>query len=222
MEISRFRDRPEAGRFVAERLKHYAGRDDVIVLALPRGGVPVGYEVAKRLGAPLDVFVVRKLGVPGYEELAMGALASGGLLVLDPAVVRGLGIDQGQIERTIGEELRELERREAAFRGERPPPDLAGKTVILVDDGLATGSTMRAAALAVRKAKPARIVVAVPVAAPETCAQFDDAVDEVVCGLTPRPFHAVGAWYEDFTQTTDEEVRRVLSQAADDDARRAA
>jgi putative phosphoribosyl transferase len=222
MEISRFRDRPEAGRFLAERLQHYAGRDDVIVLALPRGGVPIGYEVAKRLGAPLDVFVVRKLGVPGYEELAMGALASGGLLVLDPAVVRGLGIDQGQIERTIGEELRELERREAAFRGERPPPDLAGKTVILVDDGLATGSTMRAAALAVRKAKPARIVVAVPVAAPETCAQFDDAVDEVVCGLTPRPFHAVGAWYEDFTQTTDEEVRRVLSQAADDDARRAA
>lgn len=207
---------------LADRLRHYAGRDDVIVLALPRGGVPVGYEVAKHLGVPLDVFVVRKLGVPGYEELAMGALASGGLLVLDPAVVRGLGIDQGQIERTIGEELRELGRREAAFRGDRPPPDLEGKTVILVDDGVATGSTMRAAALAVREPKPARIVVAVPVAAPETCAQFEDTVDEVVCGLTPSPFHAVGAWYEDFTQTTDEEVRRLLTDAPGRGARRAA
>jgi putative phosphoribosyl transferase len=222
MQLTRFRDRAEAGRFLAERLQHYAGRDDVIVLALPRGGVPVGYEVAKQLGAPLDVFVVRKLGVPGYEELAMGALASGGLLVLDPAVVRSLGIDQRQIEGTIGEELRELGRREAAFRGDRPPPDLEGKTVILVDDGLATGSTMRAAALAVREAKPARIVVAVPVAAPETCAQFEDALDEVVCGLTPRPFHAVGAWYEDFTQTTDEEVRRLLSDAPGRGGRRAA
>jgi putative phosphoribosyl transferase len=222
MQPTRFRDRAEAGRFLAERLQHYAGRDDVIVLALPRGGVPVGYEVAKRLGVPLDVFVVRKLGVPGYEELAMGALASGGLLVLDPAVVRGLGIDQGQVERRIGEELRELGRREAAFRGDRPPPDFEGKTVILVDDGVATGSTMRAAALAVREAKPARIVVAVPVAAPETCAQFEDALDEVVCGLTPRPFHAVGAWYEDFTQTTDEEVRRLLSDAPGRGGRRAA
>jgi putative phosphoribosyl transferase len=222
MQPTRFRDRAEAGRFLAERLQHYAGRDDVIVLALPRGGVPVGYEVAKRLGVPLDVFVVRKLGVPGYEELAMGALASGGLLVLDPAVVRGLGIDQGQVERRIGEELRELGRREAAFRGDRPPPDFEGKTVILVDDGVATGSTMRAAALAVREAKPARIVVAVPVGAPETCVQFEDTVGEVVCGLTPRPFHAVGAWYEDFTQTTDEEVRRLLADAPGHGARRAA
>jgi predicted phosphoribosyltransferase len=209
----RFRDRAEAGRFLAERLSGYAGRDDVIVLALPRGGVPVGYEVAKALGVPLDVFVVRKLGVPGHEEVAMGAIASGGLLVLDQGLVRALGISAAEIERKLAAELRELERREAAYRDGREPPQLEGKTVILVDDGLATGSTMRAAALAVRQARPARIVVAVPVSAAETCDEFRDVVDEIVCGLTPRPFGAVGRWYDDFSQTSDEEVRELLAGA---------
>jgi putative phosphoribosyl transferase len=215
MESSRFRDRVEAGRRVAELLSGYAGRDDVIVLALPRGGVPVGYEVAKALGAPLDVLVVRKLGVPGHEEFAMGAIASGGLLVLDQDLVRRLGIGRAEIERTVEAELRELERREAAYRDGREPPQLEGKTVILVDDGLATGSTMRAAALAVRQAKPARIVVAVPVAAAQTCDEFRDVVDEIVCGLTPQPFQAVGLWYDDFSQTSDDEVRALLSEAAE-------
>jgi predicted phosphoribosyltransferase len=215
MESSRFRDRVEAGRSLAELLSGYAGRDDVIVLALPRGGVPVGYEVAKALGAPLDVLVVRKLGVPGHEEFAMGAIASGGLLVLDQDLVRRLGIGRAEIERTVAAELRELERREAAYRDGREPPQLEGKTVILVDDGLATGSTMRAAALAVRQAKPARIVVAVPVAAAQTCDEFRDVVDEIVCGLTPQPFQAVGLWYDDFSQTSDDEVRALLSEAAE-------
>jgi putative phosphoribosyl transferase len=206
MELSRFCDRAKAGRLLGERLRHYVGRDDVIVLALPPGGVPVANEVASQLGAPLDVFVVRKLDVPGYEELAMGAVASGGLLVLDPRVVRGFGIDPSQVGRAIGEQLREVERGEAAYRRGREPPQLEGKTVILVDEGLETGSTMRAAALAVRKANPARVAVAVAVAAPETCAQFEDVVDEVVCGWTPSPFQGVGTWYEDFTQTTDEEA----------------
>jgi predicted phosphoribosyltransferase len=214
MESTRFRDRAEAGRFLAQRLRDYAGRDDVIVLALPRGGVPVGYEVAKALGVPFDVFVVRKLGVPGHEELAMGAIASGGLLVLDPGIVRTLGISGSEIERAVDAELRELERREAAYRDGREPPQLEGKTVILVDDGLATGSTMRAAALAVRQAKPQQIVAAVPVAARETCDEFRDVVDEVVCVLTPSPFRAVGLWYDDFSQTSDEEVRELLAQAA--------
>jgi putative phosphoribosyl transferase len=215
MESSRFRDRVEAGRRVAELLSGYAGRDDVIVLALPRGGVPVGYEVAKALGAPLDVLVVRKLGVPGHEEFAMGAIASGGLLVLDQDLVRRLGIGRAEIERTVAAELRELERREAAYRDGREPPQLEGKTVILVDDGLATGSTMRAAALAVRQAKPARIVVAVPVAAAQTCDEFRDVVDEIVCALTPQPFQAVGLWYDDFSQTSDDEVRALLSEGAE-------
>jgi predicted phosphoribosyltransferase len=215
MESSRFRDRVEAGRRVAELLSGYAGRDDVIVLALPRGGVPVGYEVAKALGAPLDVLVVRKLGVPGHEEFAMGAIASGGLLVLDQDLVRRLGIGRAEIERTVAAELRELERREAAYRDGREPPQLEGKTVILVDDGLATGSTMRAAALAVRQANPARIVVAVPVAAAQTCDEFRDVVDEIVCALTPQPFQAVGLWYDDFSQTSDDEVRALLSEAAE-------
>jgi predicted phosphoribosyltransferase len=215
MESSRFRDRVEAGRSLAELLSGYAGRDDVIVLALPRGGVPVGYEVAKALGAPLDVLVVRKLGVPGHEEFAMGAIASGGLLVLDQDLVRRLGIGRAEIERTVAAELRELERREAAYRDGREPPQLEGKTVILVDDGLATGSTMRAAALAVRQANPARIVVAVPVAAAQTCDEFRDVVDEIVCGLTPQPFQAVGLWYDDFSQTSDDEVRALLSEAAE-------
>jgi predicted phosphoribosyltransferase len=213
MDGRRFRDRTEAGRLLAELLREYAGRDDVVVLALPRGGVPVGYEVARELGAPLDVFVVRKLGVPGHEELAMGAIATGGLLVLDEDLVRTLGIAEDELQRVVEAELRELERRDAEYRGDREPPDLQGKTVILVDDGLATGSTMRAAALAVRRLNPARLVVAVPVAAEETCNAFRDVVDDIVCGVTPKPFRAVGLWYEDFSQTTDEEVRELLAGA---------
>jgi predicted phosphoribosyltransferase len=213
MEARRFQDRTQAGQAFAERLRKYAGRDDVVVLALPRGGVPVGYEVAKALGAPLGVFLVRKVGVPGHEELAMGAIATGGVLVLDEQLVRGLGIDEATLERAVTAEARELERRAAAYDGNRKPPRLEGKTVILVDDGLATGSTMRAAALAVRRLNPARIVVAVPVAAAETCAEFEDVVDEVVCEVTPRPFHAVGVWYDDFSQTTDDEVRDLLARA---------
>jgi len=212
MQARRFRDRTEAGRLLAQRLRVYAGRDDVVVLALPRGGVPVAYEVAKELGAPLGVFVVRKLGVPGYEELAMGAIASGGVIVLDEGLVRRLGIDRAQLQRAIAREAQELERREEAYDGRRGPPQLEGKTVILVDDGLATGSTMRAAAEAVHRLNPARVVVAVPVAAEETCDQFRDVVDEIVCDLTPKPLHAVGLWYDDFTQTSDEEVARLMSR----------
>lgn len=213
MNTRRFRDRKEAGRLLAERLRGYAGRDDVVVLALPRGGVPVAYEVAKELGAPLAVFVVRKLGVPGYEELAMGAIASGGVVVLDEGLLRRLGIGRTQVEDAIAREAQELERREEAYDGRRAPTKLDGKTVILVDDGLATGSTMRAAAMAVRELKPERVVVAVPVAAAETCDNFRDVVDEVVCQVTPRPFHAVGLWYEDFSQTSDDEVRELLERA---------
>jgi putative phosphoribosyl transferase len=213
METRRFRDRTEAGQLLAERLRSYAGRDDVVVLALPRGGVPVAYEVAKALGAPLGVFVVRKLGVPGHEEVAMGALASGGLVVLDTRLVQQLGLDRNQLERTVAREAEELRRREAAYDGRLDPHELQGKTVILIDDGLATGSTMRAAALAVRDLDPAKIVVAVPVASQETCDSFRDVVDEIVCEMTPQPFNAVGLWYEDFTQTTDEEVRELLERA---------
>jgi predicted phosphoribosyltransferase len=211
----RFRNRTEAGRALARVLSRYAGRDDVVVLALPRGGVPVAYEVAKELGAPLDVFLVRKLGVPGHEELAMGAIASGGVLVLDDGVVRWLGISEDQIQKTLARELDELQRREAAYREGRPLPDLKGKTVILVDDGLATGASMQAAARAVRRHDPARIVVAVPVASRATCDQFREEVDEVVCAVTPAPFYAVGNWYEDFSQTSDEEVRELLELAAE-------
>jgi predicted phosphoribosyltransferase len=214
VETKRFRDRTEAGQLLAERLRKYAGRDDVVVLALPRGGVPVGYEVAKALGAPLGVFLVRKVGVPGQEELAMGAIASGGVLVLDEHLVRRLGIDESALKSAVAAEARELERRAAAYDGNREPPPLEGKTVILVDDGLATGATMRAAALAVRRLNPGRVVVAVPVAAAETCKEFEDVVDEIVCEITPEPFRAVGLWYEDFSQTTDDEVRELLARAA--------
>jgi putative phosphoribosyl transferase len=213
-----FRDRREAGRFLARRLTAYADRPDVLVLALPRGGVPVGYEVARALRAPLDVFLVRKLGLPGHEELAMGAIASGGVRVLNEDVVRALGIPEDVIATVAAEEQEELERRERSYRGNRPAPAVRGKTVILIDDGLATGSTMRAAVAALRRQGPARIVVAVPVGAPETCAEFQEEADEAICAQTPEPFHAVGLWYRDFSQTTDEEVRELLERAAAEQA----
>lgn len=209
-----FRDRSEAGRLLAERLPEYAGRPDVLVLALPRGGVPVGYEVARRLHAPMDVFIVRKLGVPGYEEFAMGAVATGGVRVLNEQVVSTLGIPDYVIDAVAAWEQQELERRERLYRGNRPSPDVRGKTVILVDDGLATGSTMLAAVQALRKLDPARIVIAVPVASPDICELLKAEVDEVVCAVTPQPFYAVGLWYRDFSQTTDEEVRELLERTA--------
>jgi len=209
----RFRERQEAGQVLAERLGEYADDPDVVVLGLPRGGVPVAYEVAGALSAPLDVFLVRKLGVPGHEELAMGALASGGLRVLNRAVVDRLGITDEQIDLAVGLEGQVLADRERDYRGERPPVDVEGKTVILVDDGLATGASMRAAVAALRRQNPRRIVVAVPVAAAETCAALEVEADKVVCARTPEPFYAVGLWYEDFSQTTDAEVRALLSRA---------
>lgn len=209
-----FPDRTEAGRLLAARLEKYAGKPDVIVLALPRGGVPVAYEVARALHAPMDVFVVRKLGIPGQEELAMGAVATGGVRVLNDQVVRGLGIPDYVIDAVVDWETEELKRRERVYRGDRPPPGVRGRTVILVDDGLATGSTMLAAVRALRQQGPARIVVAVPVASPDTCELLKAHVDEVVCAATPEPFYAVGLWYRDFSQTTDEEVRELLQRAA--------
>jgi predicted phosphoribosyltransferase len=208
-----FANRSAAGRELAARLTHYAGRADVVVLALPRGGVPVGYEVAEALGAPLDVFLVRKLGVPGREELAMGAIASGGVRVINDRVVGPLGIPDEVIEEVEAEESRELERREREYRGGRPPLDVGGKIVILVDDGLATGSTMRAAVVALRRLGPARVVVAVPVGAAETCAEFEHEADEAICAVEPEPFFGVGMWYEDFSQTTDDEVRELLARS---------
>ncbi|MFL5827873.1 MAG: phosphoribosyltransferase [Thermoleophilaceae bacterium] len=212
-EIRRFRDRREAGRLLAARLRQYAGRDDVIVLGLPRGGVPVAYEVARELDVPLDVFLVRKLGVPGQEELALGAIASGGTVVLNRGLVEALGLTAEDIAAIVHRERRELERRERAYRGDRPPPDLSGRVVILVDDGLATGSSMWAAVHAVREEGPARVVVAVPVADPDVCDRLDAQADEAVCLFTPRPMRAVGSWYEDFAQTSDEEVRELLEGA---------
>jgi putative phosphoribosyl transferase len=209
-----FRDRHDAGRQLAARLAQYRGRDDLLVLALPRGGVPVGFEVAEALHAPLDVFLVRKLGVPGQEELAMGAIASGGIRVLNESVVQLLGLSEADIAPVERSERRELERREREYRSDRPPLDAAGKTVILVDDGLATGSSMRAAVKALRRLGPARIVVAVPVGARETCDELAQEADEAVCAREPEPFHAVGVWYEDFAQTTDEEVCDLLARGA--------
>lgn len=209
-----FQDRREAGRVLADLLQRYRDRSDVLVLALPRGGVPVGYEVATALGAPLDVFLVRKLGVPGREELAMGAIASGGVVVLNDDVVRALNIAPEVIQRVAEQEGRELARREREYRQGRPPPDVAGKVIILVDDGLATGASMRAAVKALRKARPARIVVAVPAAPDSTCREMAAMVDEMVCATTPSPFVAVGASYWDFNQTTDEEVRDLLRAAS--------
>jgi predicted phosphoribosyltransferase len=215
MRPQRFRNRTDAGRQLAEKLAAYANRPDVLVLALPRGGVPVGCEVARALGAPLDVFLVRKLGVPGYEELAMGAVATGGVRVLNDEIVRGLGILEHQIDAVVARELQELARRERLYRGDRPPPDVAGRTVILVDDGLATGATMRAAVAALRRQQQARIVIAVPTASADTCEALKAEADDVVCAITPEPFFAVGHWYEDFTQTTDDEVRDLLCAEGD-------
>jgi predicted phosphoribosyltransferase len=208
----RFSNRSEAGRELAERLAHYADSSDVVVLALPRGGVPVGYEVAEALGAPLDVFLVRKLGVPGHEELAMGAIASGGVRVLNERVVGALCITDDVLEEVEAEERHELERRERAYRDDRPPLDVRDKTVVLVDDGLATGATMRAAVTALRRLGPARIVVAVPVGAADTCAELRIEADEVRCAVEPEPFYGVGMWYDDFSQTTDDEVRALLAR----------
>jgi predicted phosphoribosyltransferase len=209
-----FLDRRDAGRRLAVELSDYADQNDLLVLALPRGGVPVAYEVARALHAPLDVFMVRKLGVPGYEELAMGAIATGGLRVLDEDLIRMLDLPREVIERVTATEMRELERREREYRGDRPPLDVRGRTVILIDDGLATGSTMRAAIAALKKEGAKRIVVAVPVAPPETCESLKAQVDDVVCAVTPEPFRAVGLWYRDFSQTTDEEVRDLLASTA--------
>jgi predicted phosphoribosyltransferase len=210
--VQRYRDRVEAGRALARELGPLAGRDDVVVLGLPRGGVPVAAEVARALGAPLDVFVVRKLGVPGQQELAMGAIASGGVRVMNEDVVRALGLSDGDVERVALEEGRELERRARAFRGGRAPHAVAGKVAVVVDDGLATGASMRAAVQALRILDPARIVVAVPVGSRETCEAFRAEADEVVCPLRPEALGAVGLWYENFDQTSDEEVHAALAE----------
>ncbi|HBY95101.1 MAG TPA: phosphoribosyl transferase [Chloroflexi bacterium] len=212
----RFRDRADAGQILANLLTEYANRPDLLVLALPRGGVPVGFEVATALSAPLDVFVVRKLGVPGREELAMGAVATGGVIVLNEDVVAALRIPRETIDIRAADEQRELARRERAYRGDRPPPEVRDRIVILVDDGIATGATMRAAVAALRQQKPARIVVAVPTAAPESYDELRAEVDDIACVVTPEPFCAIGLWYEDFSQTTDEEVRNLLEQATSD------
>jgi putative phosphoribosyl transferase len=209
-----FRDRFEAGRVLASQLSGYAGRPDLIVLALPRGGVPVGSEVARALGAPLDVFLVRKLGLPGHEELAMGAIASGGIRLINEDVVQSYHVSDTAIEAVTRVEIQELQRRERMYRDNRPLPSLHDRTIILVDDGLATGATMRVVVLAVREEAPSSIVVAVPVAAAETCDEFRTIVDDVVCAETPSPFYAVGLWYEDFSQTTDEEVHELLTANA--------
>jgi len=209
----RFRDRAEAGRLLGRELAARLGvLNDAIVLALPRGGVPVGSEVAKALGVPLDVFIVRKLGVPGHEELAMGAIASSGVRVLNREVLDYARITPQQLDAVAVREERELARREAEYRGDRGPLDVRGRTVIIVDDGLATGSTMRAAIQALRAMEPKRVIVAVPVGAAQTCDNFRSIVDEIVCLRTPEPFDAVGLWYDDFTQTTDAEVHALLSR----------
>jgi putative phosphoribosyl transferase len=208
-----FIDRHDAGRVLALRLDKYTGRDDVIVLGLPRGGVPVAHEVAQALGAPMDLFLVRKLGTPGRRELAMGAIASGGIRVLNDDVVRSYGIPESAIDQVAREEEQELQRRERAYRDGRPAPVLEDRIVILVDDGLATGSTMRAAVQAVRQRHPSRVVVAVPVGARETCAELAATADEVICARMPEPFSAVGQWYLNFAQTEDDDVRRLLQQS---------
>src|SRR5216117_1523267 len=211
-----FENRAEAGRELAEKLDKYSGREDVIVLGLPRGGVPVAYEVAKRLRAPLDVFIVRKLGVPGFEELAAGAIASGGVRVLNEDVIRSIPHADQAIEAVTTRETTELQRREQTYREGRPEPDLRDRIAILVDDGLATGATMRAAVKALRQRGAAKIVVAVPVGPPDTCHEIEEQADETVCLSMPEFFQAVGQYYEDFSQTTDEDVRELLTSAARD------
>jgi putative phosphoribosyl transferase len=211
----RFRDRRDAGRALVGLLSEYAGRADVLVLGLPRGGVPVAAEVARGLDAPLDVFLVRKLGVPGHDELAMGAIASGGVRVINREVVHAAGVSREQMEQAAAREAVELERRAVLYRGERAPPDVSAKTVILVDDGLATGSTMRAAVEALKEQRAGEIVVAVPVAARQTCEELSRHVDAIVCARTPYPFYAVGLWYDDFAQTSDDEVRELLAGGAE-------
>lgn len=209
-----FHDRPQAGQILSRKLRAYAGRSDLLVFGLPRGGVPVAFEVARALRAPLDIFMVRKLGAPGQEELAMGAIATGGVRIINEDVVRSLDISPRTIDSVAAKESRELVRRERLYRGDKPVPEMAGRTIILVDDGLATGSTMRAAMAAIRAKKPRRIVVAVPVAAAPTEAEFRAEADEIVCIATPEPFFSVGFWYEDFSQTSDEEIRDLLERAA--------
>ena len=209
-----FRDRTEAGQLLAQRLTGYAQRPGVLVLALPRGGVPVAYEVARALNAPLDVFVVRKLGVPGHEELAMGAVASCGARVLNPSVVEALRIPDSVIEQVAAQEFEELARRERTYRDSRPPPEVAGRTIILVDDGIATGATMRAAVAALRQMGAGSIVVATPTVALSTLREMRPEVDDFVAVMTPADFMGVGQWYQDFSQTTDEEVRELLSGRA--------
>jgi putative phosphoribosyl transferase len=214
-----FRDRYDGGRRLAALLAEYAGRQDVIVLALPRGGVPVGFEVARALRAPLDVFLVRKIGVPGHEELAMGAIATGGVRVLNYEVIAMEGVPPQEVEAETARQWQELWRRERLYRDDRPPPDVRGRVVIITDDGIATGSTMRAAVVALRALEPARIVVAVPVASERTCQELGRVADVVVCARTPEPFYAVGRWYVDFAQTTDAELRDLLEAAQVEGAR---
>lgn len=208
-----FLDRSDAGRRLADRLTRFADQQDVMILALPRGGVPVAYEVARALNAPLDVFLVRKLGFPGHPELAMGAIATGGVRILDQFLIQMYGVRPEVIDRITASEKLELERREKSYRDDRPPPDVKDHTVILIDDGLATGSTMRAAVEALREEGARKIVVAVPVAPPDTCDAMKSEVDEIICAVTPEPFRAVGVWYADFGETTDEEVRELLARA---------
>jgi predicted phosphoribosyltransferase len=211
--MERFTDRREAGRVLAGKLSAYAGQTDVIALALPRGGVPVAYEVATALNIPLDVFLVRKLGLPGREELAIGAIASGGIRVLNENIIRVLSVPEEIINIVTRNELQELLRRERNYRGYRSAPDVRDRKIILIDDGLATGASMRAAVIGVRAQHPAQIVIAVPTAAPELCNAFEFEVDEMVCAMTPEPFYGLSRWYEDFSQTTDAEVRTLLEEA---------
>jgi putative phosphoribosyl transferase len=209
-----FKDRTAAGQVLAVKLAAYANRADVLVLALPRGGVPVAFEVAQALNAPLDVFVVRKLGVPGQKELAMGAIASGGIRILNEDIIREEKIDELAIDKVTAKEQQELDRRQSLYRGDRPKPVIQGRTIILIDDGLATGATMRAAIAALQKQQPAKIVVAVPISSPQIYQQIKSLVDEIICADTPSPFYCVGLWYEKFPQTSDKEVRHLLNQAA--------
>jgi len=212
-KMVRFTDRRDAGRVLAGKLSAYSGYTDVIVLALPRGGVPVGYEVALALHAPLDIFLVRKLGLPGREELAIGAIASGGIRVLNNDIIRVLNVPEEVINIVARNELQELQRRERNYRGESPALEVRDRQVILIDDGLATGASMRAAVMGMRAQHPARIIIAVPAASPELCDAFEFEVDEMICGMTPEPFYGLSRWYEDFSQTTDEEVRMFLKEA---------